>query len=165
MPQKFQNFINGKWVDAKSARVFENRNPANWEEVIGTFPKSGKEDVDEAVKAARTAFEKWRLVPVPARSDIMRKIGDLMAKRKEDLAHEMTREMGKVLAETRGDVQEGIDTAYYAAGEGRRLFGRTVPSELPNKFAMAMRVTIGVAVIINPCNFHRAIPTWKIFPS
>lgn len=165
MPQKFQNFINGKWVDAKSGRVFENRNPANWEEVIGAFPKSGKEDVDEAVKAARIAFEKWRLVPAPARSDIMRKIGDLMAKRKEDLAHEMTREMGKVLAETRGDVQEGIDTAYYAAGEGRRLFGRTVPSELPNKFAMAMRVPIGVAGVITPWNFPMAIPTWKIFPA
>ncbi len=165
MPQKFQNFINGKWVDAKSGKTFENRNPANWDEVIGIFPKSGKEDVDEAVKAARSAFEKWRLVPAPKRGDIMRAIGDIMVARKEELAREMTREMGKVLAETRGDVQEGIDTAYYASSEGRRLFGHTVPSELPNKFAMAIRVPIGVGGIITPWNFPMAIPTWKIFPA
>ncbi|MDP1678455.1 MAG: aldehyde dehydrogenase family protein [Bacteroidota bacterium] len=165
MAQKFQNLINGKWVDAKSGRTFENRNPANWEEIVGIFPKSGKEDVDEAVKAARAAFEKWRLVPAPKRGDIMRAIGDLMVKRKEEISREMTREMGKVLAETRGDVQEGIDTAYYASVEGRRLFGKTVPSELPNKFAMAIRVPIGVAGIITPWNFPMAIPTWKMFPA
>ena len=165
MAQKFQNLINGKWVDAQSGRTFENRNPANWEEVVGIFPKSGKEDVNEAVKAARAAFEKWRLVPAPKRGDIMRAIGDLLVKRKEEISREMTREMGKVLAETRGDVQEGIDTAYYASTEGRRLFGNTVPSELPNKFAMAVRVPIGVAGIITPWNFPMAIPTWKMFPA
>lgn len=165
MSRKFQNFINGKWVDAQSGKTFENRNPANWDEVIGTFPKSGKEDIDQAVKAARAAFEKWRLVPAPKRGDIMRKVGDMLVARKEEIAREMTREMGKVLAETRGDVQEGIDTAYYAATEGRRLFGHTVPSELPNKFAMAIRVPIGVAGIITPWNFPMAIPTWKIFPA
>lgn len=165
MAKKFQNFINGKWVDAKSGQTFENRNPANWDEVIGTFPKSGKEDVDEAVKAARKAFESWRLMPAPKRGDILRKVGDLMVERKEELARQMTREMGKVLAETRGDVQEGIDTAYYAATEGRRLFGHTVPSELANKFNMAIRVPIGVAGIVTPWNFPMAIPTWKIFPA
>jgi acyl-CoA reductase-like NAD-dependent aldehyde dehydrogenase len=165
MARKFQNFINGKWVDAKSGKTFENRNPAHRDEVIGTFPKSGKEDVEEAVQCARKAFETWRLVPAPKRGDIMRAVGDLMVARKEDLAQMMTREMGKVLAETRGDVQEGIDTAYYASSEGRRLFGHTVPSELPNKFNMAMRVPIGVAGIITPWNFPMAIPTWKIFPA
>jgi acyl-CoA reductase-like NAD-dependent aldehyde dehydrogenase len=165
MPQKFQNFINGKWVDAISGRTFENRNPANWDDIVGIFPKSNKEDVDEAVKAARTAYEKWRLVPAPARGDIMRKIADLLVKHKDEIAHEMTREMGKVFEETKGDVQEGIDTAYYASSEGRRLFGHTVPSELPNKFAMAIRVPIGVAGIITPWNFPMAIPTWKIFPA
>ncbi len=165
MAKKFQNFINGKWVDAKSGQTFENRNPANWDEVVGTFPKSGKEDVDEAVKAARKAFESWRLVPAPKRGDILRKVGDLMVARKEELSRQMTREMGKVLAETRGDVQEGIDTAYYAATEGRRLFGHTVPSELSNKFNMAIRVPIGVAGIVTPWNFPMAIPTWKIFPA
>lgn len=165
MTQKFQNFINGKWVDAKSGKTFENRNPANWDEVIGTFPKSGKEDVDEAVKAARAAFEKWRLVPAPQRGNIMRRVGDLLAARKEELAKLMTREMGKILLEARGDVQEGIDTAYYAATEGRRLFGHTVPSELPSKFNMAIRVPIGVAAVVTPWNFPMAIPTWKIFPA
>ena len=165
MVPKFQNFINGKWIDAKSGRTLSNRNPANWDDIIGIFPKSGKEDADEAVKAARAAYEKWRLVPAPARGDMMRKIGDLLVKYKESLAHEMTREMGKVLPEARGDVQEGIDTAYYAATEGRRLFGHTVPSELPNKFAMAIRVPIGVAGIITPWNFPMAIPAWGIFPA
>lgn len=165
MARKFQNFIGGKWVDAKSGKTFENRNPANWDEVLGIFPKSGKEDVDDAVKSARAAFEKWRLVPAPKRGDIMRKVGDIMVARKEQLAIDMTKEMGKVLAETRGDVQEGIDTAYYAASEGRRLFGHTVPSELPNKFNMAIRVPIGVAGIVTPWNFPMAIPTWKIFPA
>lgn len=165
MATKYQNFIDGKWVDAKSGETFENRNPANWNELIGTFPKSGEEDVDEAVKAARKAYQAWRLVPVPERGNIMKKAGDIMVHRKRELAELMTREMGKVLAETMGDVQEGIDTAYYAFGEGRRLFGKTVPSELPNKFAMAMRVPIGVAGMITPWNFPMAIPTWKIFPA
>ncbi len=165
MPKKFQNYINGRWVDAASGRTFENRNPANWDEVLGTFPLSGREDVDEAVRAARKAFESWRLVPAPKRGEIMRKVGDLLTARKEELARQMTMEMGKVLLETRGDVQEGIDTAYYAASEGRRLFGHTVPSELPNKFNMAIRMPVGVAAIITPWNFPMAIPTWKIFPA
>ena len=150
MSKKFQNFIDGKWCDAISGKTFENRNPANWDEVIGTFPKSGKEDVDHAVRAARNTFETWRLVPAPRRGDIMRRVGDIMVAKKENLARQMTREMGKVLSETRGDVQEGIDTAYYASSEGRRLFGHTVPSELPNKFNMAMRVPIGVAGVVTP---------------
>jgi len=165
MAKKFQNFINGAWVDAQSGRTFENRNPARWDELVGTFPKSGREDVEEAVRAARAAFASWRLVPAPKRGDILRRVGDIMVARKEELARQMTREMGKVLAETRGDVQEGIDTAYYASSEGRRLFGHTVPSELPDKFNMAMRVPIGVAGIVTPWNFPMAIPTWKIFPA
>ncbi len=165
MAKKFKNFIDGKWVDAQSGKTFENRNPANWDEVVGEFPSSDKEDVSKAVVAARKAFEHWRLVPAPKRGDILRKVGDILTARKEELAEQMTREMGKVLLETRGDVQEGIDTAYYAATEGRRLFGHTVPSELPNKFNMAMRMPIGVAGIITPWNFPMAIPTWKIFPA
>jgi len=165
MTKKYQNFINGKWADAKSGKTFENRNPANWSELIGTFPKSGKEEVNDAVRAARSAYEKWRLVPAPKRGDILKNVGDIMVSRKEEIAKLMTREMGKVFVETRGDVQEGIDTAYYAASEGRRLFGATVPSELPNKFNMAQRVPIGVAGIITPWNFPMAIPTWKIFPA
>ncbi len=165
MAKKYQNFINGQWVDARSGETFENRNPANWEEVVGVFPKSGKEDVDAAVAAARKAFDKWKAVPAPQRGEIMKRAGDLLVERKEEIARLMTREMGKILIETRGDVQEGIDTAYYAFGEGRRMFGRTVPSELPNKFNMTMRIPIGVAGIITPWNFPMAIPTWKIFPA
>jgi len=163
--KKFQNFINGKWCDAKSGKTFENRNPANNSEVLGTFPKSSKEDVNEAVASAKKAFEHWRLVPAPKRGDILKKVGDIMTERKEELARAMTKEMGKVLLETRGDVQEGIDTAYYAASEGRRLFGHTVPSELSNKFNMAVRSPIGVAGLITPWNFPMAIPTWKSFPA
>lgn len=165
MPTKYQNFIDGKWVDGKSGEVFENHNPANWSEVVGTFPKSGEEDVDYAVRAARAAFDSWRLVPAPRRGDILRRVGDILTARKEELARLMTREMGKVLVETRGDIQEGIDTAYYAAGESRRLFGKTAPSELPNKFNMAIRVPVGVAGVVTPWNFPMAIPTWKIFPA
>jgi alpha-ketoglutaric semialdehyde dehydrogenase len=165
MFKKFQNYINGKWIDAKSGATFENRNPADWNDLIGTFPKSGIAEVNEAVAVAKKAFEKWRLIPAPKRGDILKKVGDLMTERKEVIAREMTREMGKVLQETRGDVQEGIDTAYYAASEGRRLFGYNAPSELPNKVNLSFRNPIGVAGIITPWNFPMAIPTWKIFPA
>jgi acyl-CoA reductase-like NAD-dependent aldehyde dehydrogenase len=165
MAEVFKNYINGKWIDAKSGKTFENRNPANWDDIIGIFPKSGPEDVEEAVKAARKAYQSWRLVPPPKRADIIKKAADLLVQRKEEIAREMTREMGKILLETRGDVQEGIDTGYYAAGEGRRLFSYTTTSELPNKFAMAIRLPVGVAGVITPWNFPMAIPTWKIFPA
>ncbi|MEN3038241.1 MAG: aldehyde dehydrogenase family protein [Candidatus Kryptonium sp.] len=165
MAEVFKNYINGKWVDAKSGKTFENRNPANWDDLIGVFPKSSAEDVEEAVKAAKKAYQSWRLVPPPKRADIIKKAADLLVQRKEEIAREMTREMGKILIETRGDVQEGIDTGYYAAGEGRRLFSYTTTSELPNKFAMAIRLPVGVAGLITPWNFPMAIPTWKIFPA
>jgi acyl-CoA reductase-like NAD-dependent aldehyde dehydrogenase len=162
---EYKNFINGEWTGAKSKEKFENRNPATWEELIGVFPRSGPQDVDEAVAAAEEAFKKWRLVPAPKRAEIIFRAGELLRKNKEEISRDMTREMGKVLQETRGDTQEGIDTAYYAAGEGRRLFGDTSPAELPNKFAMSIRQPIGVCGIISPWNFPMAIPTWKIFPA
>lgn len=165
MAREYKNYINGEWCDAVSGERFENRNPANWDEVIGTFPNSSKEDVDLAVQSAKEAYESWRLVPAPERGDIIRAAGDLLTRYKEDIARTMTREMGKILDETRGDVQEGIDTAYYAATEGRRLFGHTVPSELRNKFNMSVRLPIGVVGVITPWNFPMAIPTWKIFPA
>lgn len=163
--KKYQNFIAGRWVDSPSGETHENRNPANWTEVIGIFPRSTADDVNRAVQAAKEAFDSWRLVPAPKRGDIMKKVGDIMTARKEEIAREMTREMGKVFEETKGDVQEGIDTAYYAASEGRRLFGVTAPSELASKFNMAIRVPVGVCGIITPWNFPMAIPTWKIFPA
>jgi aldehyde dehydrogenase (NAD+) len=161
----FKNFIAGQWVAPSTGEYMENRNPADWRELIGRFPKSGARDVERAVRSALRGFEQWRRVPVPQRGDVLRRVGDLLSERKEEIARAMTREMGKVLAETRGDVQEGIDTAYYASSEGRRWFGKTVPSELRDKFAMSVRRPIGVCGIITPFNFPMAIPTWKIFPA
>jgi acyl-CoA reductase-like NAD-dependent aldehyde dehydrogenase len=161
----FQNFIAGAWVPAASGQTFENRNPADRRDLIGHFPRSGAEDVARAVDAAARGFERWRRTPAPARGDVLRRVGDLLSARKEELADLMTREMGKPLSETRGDVQEGIDTAYYAAVEGRRLFGHTVPSELRDKWAMSFRRPIGIAGLITPFNFPLAIPTWKMFPA
>jgi aldehyde dehydrogenase (NAD+) len=165
MAKTFKNFIGGAWTAPLTGDHYEDRNPADWREVIGRFPKSGPKDVDRAVQSALKGFALWRRTPAPARGDVLRRVGDLLTERKEAIARAMTREMGKVLAETRGDVQEGIDTAYYAASEGRRLFGRTVPSELRDKWAMSTRRPIGVAGIITPFNFPMAIPTWKIFPA
>jgi aldehyde dehydrogenase (NAD+) len=165
MPKSFKNFIAGSWVAPSTGTHFENRNPANTRDLIGRFPDSGAADVQAAVRAAKRGFELWRRTPAPARGDVLRRLGDLLVRHKEELADGMTREMGKVLAETRGDVQEGIDTAYYAATEGRRLFGHTVPSELRAKWAMSFRRPIGVAGLITPFNFPLAIPTWKMFPA
>jgi alpha-ketoglutaric semialdehyde dehydrogenase len=165
MAKKYQNFIGGQWCDAISGETKENRNPANTDEVIGLWPSSGPDDVQRAVESAKKGFELWRRTPAPLRGDVLRRVGDILTARKEEIARAMTREMGKVLAETRGDVQEGIDTAYYAATEGRRLFGHTVPSELRDKWAMSYRRPIGVAGLITPFNFPLAIPTWKTFPA
>ncbi len=165
MAKEFKNFINGEWVNPDSNEWLENRNPADWDEVIGLFPRSLTSDVDRAIAVAREAYKTWHLVPAPERGAILKRAGDIMAERKEELARDMTREMGKVLAETRGDVQEGIDTFYYAATEGRRLFGHTVPSEMPNKMNMSFRIPIGVAGLITPWNFPMAIPCWKSIPA
>ena len=164
-PTVFKNFINGTWVDATSGQTTENRNPADRSELIGTFPRSSEEDVRQAVAAARAALEPWRLTPAPRRAEILYRAGQMLTEGKETFARDMTREMGKVLKETRGDVQEAIDTAYYSAGEGRRLFGQTVPAELPDKFAMSVRAPVGVCGLITPWNFPMAIPSWKIFPA
>jgi acyl-CoA reductase-like NAD-dependent aldehyde dehydrogenase len=163
--KQFNNFIAGAWVAPDSGEYFENRNPADRDDLIGVFPRSSSSDVNRAVESAKRGFALWRATPAPARGDVLRVVGDLMSKRKEEIADAMTREMGKPLTETRGDVQEGIDTAYYAASEGRRLFGHTVPSELRNKWAMSYRRPIGIAGLICPFNFPLAIPTWKMFPA
>src|SRR5271169_6186354 len=161
----YKNFIDGEWVEASTGQTFENRNPADTRDVVGIFQKSGKADVDAAIAAAKKAFARWRLVPAPRRAEIVYRAAEILAERKEDYARDMTREMGKILKETRGDVQEAIDTAYYMAGEGRRMFGPTTPSELPNKFAMAVRQPIGVCGMITPWNFPMAIPSWKLLPA
>ncbi len=165
MAERFKNYIAGEWVEPSTGKYSENRNPARWDTVLGEFPASGPEDVERAVASAKKGFAAWRKVPAPQRGDVLRRVGDLMAARKREIAEAMTREMGKILDETEGDVQEGIDTAYYAASEGRRLFGHTVPSELKDKWAMSYRRPIGICGIITPFNFPMAIPTWKIFPA
>jgi acyl-CoA reductase-like NAD-dependent aldehyde dehydrogenase len=164
-PRLFKNFINGEWVESRSGKAYENRNPANTDELIGMFVSSTEEDVNAAVDAAKEAYKTWRLVPAPKRAEILFRAAELLLQRKEDFSKDMTREMGKVLAETRGDVQEAIDMTYYMAGEGRRLFGQTTPSELPNKFAMSVRQSIGVCGMITPWNFPMAIPSWKMMPA
>jgi acyl-CoA reductase-like NAD-dependent aldehyde dehydrogenase len=161
----FKNFINGEWASSQGGQAHLNRNPANTDEVIGEFPLSTEADVASAVSAAREAYKTWRLVPAPKRAEILFRAAELLVKRKEEFSRDMTHEMGKVLAETRGDVQEAIDMTYYMAGEGRRLFGQTTPSELPNKFAMSVRQPIGVCGMITPWNFPMAIPSWKTMPA
>jgi aldehyde dehydrogenase (NAD+) len=161
----YHNLIGGEWQPAASGKTTLNLNPADRDDTVGAFPSSGPEDVAAAVAAAKKAFATWRLVPAPKRAEILVRAGTLLQQRKEQYARDMTREMGKVLAETRGDVQEAIDEAFYVAGEGRRLFGQTTPSELQNKFAMSVRMPVGVVGLITPWNFPMAIPSWKLFPA
>src|SRR5438876_9947564 len=160
----FKNFIGGEWVDAVSGETFESTSPANGE-TIGVFPRSGAEDVDRAVAVAKEAFAEWRLVPAPRRGEILFRLARLLEQEKAALTDLMTHEMGKVKAEAGGDVQEAIDITYYMAGEGRRLFGQTTPSELPDKWNMSVRVPVGVVGAITPWNFPIAIPSWKIAPA
>ncbi len=160
----FQNYIDGEWVDAASGETFESTSPANGD-AIGVFPRSSAEDVERAVAAAKSAYEDWRLVPAPKRGELLFRFAHLLSEQKEDLAQLMAHEMGKVLPEARGDVQEAIDMAYYMGGEGRRLFGQTTPSELRDKFNMSVRQPIGVVGVITPWNFPIAIPSWKMLPA
>src|SRR5215218_3763398 len=159
------NYVDGQWVPTASGQTFENRNPANTDDLIGVFQQSSATDVDAAIAAAARAYEQWRLVPAPLRAEILFAAAQLLVERKEAFARDMTREMGKVLEETRGDVQEAIDMTYFMAGEGRRQYGQTVPSELRDKFAMSVRQPLGVAAMITPWNFPMAIPSWKIAPA
>jgi aldehyde dehydrogenase (NAD+) len=163
--QTFQNFIDGEWVSSRTGKVFENRNPADQDDLIGVFQESSVEDAAAAIAAAERAYDHWRLVPAPKRAEILFRAAQLIVERKEQFARDMTREMGKVLEETRGDVQEAIDMTYFMAGEGRRQYGQTVPSELRDKFAMSLRQPLGVCSMITPWNFPMAIPSWKIMPA
>ena len=142
----YSNFIDGEWCRSRSGDTFENRSPADTSDLIGVFQKSERADVEAALAAATRAYERWRLVPAPKRAEVLFRAAQLIVERKETFARDMTREMGKVLSETRGDVQEAIDMTFYMAGEGRRMFGQTVPSELRNKFAMSVRQPLGVVI-------------------
>lgn len=161
----YSNYIGGKWVPSRSGEVFENLNPADTRDVIGRFPRSTSEDVNDAVNAAREAYDRWRHIPAPRRAEILFRLGEILIRDKEAYSADMTREMGKVLKETGGDVQEAIDCTYYTAGEGRRLHGFTTPAEMPDKFAMCVRQPVGLCGLISPWNFPMAIPSWKLIPA
>ncbi len=163
--QIFKNYIGGQWQESAGHETFDNINPADTTDRIGAFQKSNAEDVAAAIAAARAAFPAWKRTPPPKRAEILFRAGQLLAERKDDLARDMTREMGKPIEETHGDVQEAIDMTFYMAGEGRRLFGQTTTSELPSKFCMSVRNPIGVCGLITPWNFPMAIPAWKIMPA
>src|SRR5277367_3716326 len=165
MTTTYKNLIGGQWVASHSGKTFQNINPAKHDDIVGEFQESNTTDINDAVAAANEAWKTWRLTPAPKRAEILYRTGEILLSRKEQYANDMTREMGKVIAETRGDVQEAVDTAFYMAGEGRRLFGQTTPSELPNKFAMSLRMPVGVCGMIAPWNFPMAIPSWKLFPA
>lgn len=165
MAEQFKNYIDGKWVEATGGQTFASINPADRSDVLGHFPRSDHRDADRAVEAARRHYLRWRKVPAPKRAEMMFRAAELLLLRKSDLASLMTKEMGKILKESLGDVQEGIDMTYFIAGEGRRLLGETTPSELPDKFAMSVRAPIGVVAAITPWNFPLAIPIWKVVPA
>jgi alpha-ketoglutaric semialdehyde dehydrogenase len=165
MAKTYHNYIDGKWIPSRSGETFDNVNPADTRDIIGHFALSTQEDVDQAVEAAKNAFDKWKRTPAPHRAEILFRLGEILIHNKERYASDMTREMGKVLKETRGDVQEAIDCTFYTAGEGRRLHGYTTPSELPNKFAMCVRQPVGLCGLITPWNFPMAIPSWKLIPA
>jgi acyl-CoA reductase-like NAD-dependent aldehyde dehydrogenase len=161
----YHNYIGGKWLPSESREHFENTNPADTSDIIGHFPLSTSKDVNAAVNAAREAFDGWRNTPAPKRAEILFRLGEILLGNKPRFTADMTREMGKVLKEAGGDVQEAIDCTYYTAGEGRRLHGFTTPAEMPDKFAMCVRQPVGLCGLITPWNFPMAIPSWKLIPA
>ncbi len=165
MGERFQNFIGAKWVDAANGTTFEDINPGNRTEILGGFPRSDHRDVDRAVEAAKAHFAEWRRVPAPRRADILFRGAEILLRRKEELSQLMTRETGKILKESHAELQEAADMLYFIAGEGRRLWGETTPSDLPDRFAMTVRVPLGVVGVITPWPFPLAIPSWKLAPA
>ena len=161
----YHNYIGGEWVKSSSGEWFENINPADTNDVVGRFPVSNDDDVNRAVEAAKGAADKWRRTPAPKRAELLFRLGEILRENKDEYTRQMTREMGKVLKEAGGDVQEAIDCTYYTAGEGRRLHGFTTPAEMPNKFAMCVRQPVGICGLITPFNFPMAIPSWKLIPA
>ena len=159
--QEYGLYIDGKWIKSSSGKTFDTKNPASGE-ILATFQSGTSDDVFHAGEAAENAFRQWKQFPPPKRGEILLKAAALMRQRKEDLGETVTKEMGKVIAEGKGDVQEAIDFFEYIAGEGRRLLGETTPSELPNKFCLTLKQPIGVVGCITPWNFPLAVPSWKL---
>lgn len=164
MSELVKNYIGGTWRESRSGATFESINPAT-ETIVAPIVQSNAQDVADAVEAAKSGYQKWRLTPAPRRGEILYKVAEILTQRKEDIARIATQEMGKILDETRGDVQEAIDMAYFMGGEGRRLLGYTAPVEMPNKFGMALRDSVGIVGVITPWNFPIAVPSWKILPA
>lgn len=164
MAETIKMLINGEWVESSSGEYFDSINPATGE-VVARVPRATREDADRAVRAAYEAQKKWRRVPAPHRAEVLFRVARILEQRKEELARKLTQEMGKVIAEARGDLQEAIDMSYFAAGEGRRMHGMTAPVEMPNKFTMSVRDPVGVVAVITPWNFPTAIPSWKMMPA
>ncbi|HEX6298931.1 MAG TPA: aldehyde dehydrogenase family protein [Acidimicrobiia bacterium] len=165
MVESFLNYIDGKWAPAASGETFLDTNPARPGEVVGEFQRSGADDVDAAVGAAARAQEEWRQTPAPLRGEIVARATRLLTERKPELAETITREMGKVLVDSGYDVQGAITSGEYMSGEGRRMFGDTVPSGLPNRLAMTIREPVGVVAIVTPWNLPMLMPAWKLFPA
>jgi alpha-ketoglutaric semialdehyde dehydrogenase len=163
--ETYYNYIGGEWVASESGEMFENINPADSNDIVGRFPLSTSDDVNAAVNAAQNAFDRWRNTPAPKRAELLFRLGEILIRNKEQFTADMTREMGKVLKEAGGDVQEAIDCTYYTAGEGRRLHGFTSPAEMRDKFAMCVRQPVGLCGLITPWNFPMAIPSWKLIPA
>ncbi|MCY3945585.1 MAG: aldehyde dehydrogenase family protein [Anaerolineaceae bacterium] len=164
MVAQVKHFINGAWRPASDGGTFASINPAD-ESCVAQVAAGTSADVNAAAASAKAAFPAWRKTPAPARGEVLYRAAQLLSERKEDLSRLLTREMGKVISEARGDVQEAIDMAWYMGGEGRRLFGHTAPVEMPDKFGMALREPVGVVGLITPWNFPVAVPSWKLFPA
>jgi aldehyde dehydrogenase (NAD+) len=164
-PPIYFNFIAGEWRPAASGDTFEDRNPAYLTQVIGRFQRSGRDDLDAAIRAAEQALPAWRAMPAPQRGEIILRAALILERDRDRIARQMTQEMGKPLRETQGDLQTAIDFGKYVAGEGRRAEGETVPSAIPDKMCLTVRHPLGVVGIITPWNFPLAIPAWKTFPA
>ncbi len=165
MTERVSNFIGGRWVEPRAGRFGERRNPAHRDEVVAEYALSGGEDVAEAVASAKAAFDPWRRTPAPRRGDVLFRAQALLLARKEEIARALTREEGKTLREARGEVQKAANVLEFIAGEGRRLNGETVPSELPSTFCYTLREPLGVVGVVTPWNFPVAIPVWKMAPA
>ncbi|MGH9956789.1 MAG: aldehyde dehydrogenase family protein, partial [Pyrinomonadaceae bacterium] len=161
----YRNFIGGKWVESASIRTASNINPANTDDILGVVRQATREEAKQAVEAASAAFPSWRGTPPPTRGRIVARAARLMEEYKEELAQILTREEGKTIAESRGELQRSINVADFCAGESRRMNGETIPSELPLNFAYTLKQPLGVVACVTPWNFPVAIPVWKIAPA
>ena len=163
MTKTFRHLIGAKEV--ASEFTFESRNASDLSDLIGRFPEASREQVRDACLSAREAFRSWSKTPAPIRGELIGRVGKALEREKESLAKLVTREVGKTLKEARGSVQEAIDTCHFFQSEGRRLYGQTVPSEMPNKELTTYRRPLGVVGIVTAGNFPVAVPSWKLVPA